>query len=136
MVGVTIIDRSANGALATLETAGHPTVCAVVVSRDLGDLAGRSPTLRGVPCLLLDFTTPEAADAVLARLAALSSKMAYKETATRLACSSEIHYALRVVRGFDEAAIATIAAHHEEASARYALARRDSPRHGVCRERR
>lgn len=136
MVGVTIIERSKTGVPATLAITGHPTVRAVVVSRDLGDPADRGPTLRGVPCLLLDFTTPEAADAALARLAALSSKIAYRETATRLVCSSEVHYALRVVRGFDEAAIATVATHHEEASARYALAQRDSPRHGSRRERR
>ena len=133
MIDIAIAARSALGTPAILTVAGHPAVSSIIVSRDLGDAGSRLPTLRGVPCLVLEFSSIGAADDTLARLAAISAKFAYKETPTRIACSREVKYILRLVRDFDERAIAVIAAYRDEVDTRYAAAQQDylhqSPRH-------
>ncbi len=133
MVAVAIASRSAFGAPAILAITGHPVVSSIVVSRDLGDAAGRAPALRGVPCLVLDFVSEAAVAEALARLRTITDRFTHKETATRVACSNEVPYTLRLVRGFDEATIAAIDAHREEALARYAAAQRDTAHHGTGR---
>jgi hypothetical protein len=136
MVGVEIASRSASGAPAVLTITGHPAVCEVMVSRDLGGAASHVPTLRGVPCFMLEFVSAGAADEALARLRVISSKFTNKETPTRIACSNEVQFALRLVHGFDEATIAAIDGYHDEAVERYAAGQRERPRVGMSRARR
>ena len=135
MIGIEIASYSAFGAPAMLAITGHPTICGVTVSRDLGDAASSAPTLRGVPCLFLDFVSADAADEALARCEAISAQVAHKELPTRLACSREVRYTLRLLRGFDEAAIATIAAHYGTADERYVAAQHDYRQRGTRRGR-
>jgi hypothetical protein len=125
MVTIAIATYSAFGAPAMLMVEGHPVVRSIVVSRDLGDSASHSPTLRGVPCVLIDFATAHAADDALARLGVISAKFTHKESPTRLACSGEVRYTLRVVRSFDEDAIATVAEYYDLADARYMAAQQN-----------
>lgn len=136
MISVAITAHSALGAPATLAIGVHPAVTGITLARDLGDAASRHASLRGVPCLILDFATTEAADAALERLRAISSKFTFKETPTRLACSNEVGFTLRLVRDFDEATIATIAGYHDDAVARYAAAQQEAPRATPRRARR
>lgn len=135
-VGIVVTAHSALGTPATLAITGHPAVCGITLARDLGDEAGHAPALRGVPCLLLDFVSPDAADAALTRLRAISDKFTFKETPTRIACSNGVPFALRLVRDFDEATIAAIDAYHSEATARYAAAQHEPTRHHPRRGRR
>src|SRR6478672_2438893 len=100
MIGVEVASRSAFGAPAVLSITGHPAVCGVVLSRDLGDAGGHMPTLRGVPCFMLEFVSAGAADEALERLRMISAKFTHKETPTRIACSNGVQYTLRLVHGF------------------------------------
>jgi hypothetical protein len=136
MVGIAIATRSAFGAPGVLAVTGHPAVSSIVVSRDLGDAASHFPTLRGVPCLILEFCSERAADEALGRLRVISAKFTHQETPTRIACSNGVQFTLRLVRDFDEPTIAAIAAHHDDAIERYAAAQRDAPRSGAGRARR
>lgn len=136
MIAIAVTSHSAFGAAATLAISGHPAVCGIVLSRDLGDAAGHHPAMRGVPCLLLDFVSAAAADAALARLRSISARFTDRETPTRIACSGGVSYTLRQVYGFDEPTIAAIDAHHADAAERYAAAQRAAPRPGRGRARR
>jgi hypothetical protein len=89
-----------------------------------------------VPCLLLEFVSERAADEALGRLRGISARFTHMETPTRIACSNEVQFALRLVRDFDEATIAAIDALHGEAVARYAAGQREQPRAGAGRLRR
>ena len=136
MIGVAITAHSAHGTPATLAITGHPSITGIVLARDLGDAASHTPSLRGVPCLILDFTTAAAADEAHVRLSAISSKFTFKESPTRLVCSNEVSFTLRLVRDFDEATIATITKYHGDAVARYATAQQAAPRPVARRARR
>jgi len=136
MIGVEVASRSAFGAPAVLAITGHPAVCGVVVSRDLGDAGGHMLTLRGVPCFMLEFVSEGAADETLERLRVISAKFTHKETPTRIACSNGVPYTLRLVHGIDEATIAAIDGHYEDAVDRYAAAQRETSRVGVGHRRR
>jgi hypothetical protein len=136
MIEVAVAARSAFGAPAVLTIAGHPAVCGVVVSRDLGDAGGQMPTLRGVPCFQLEFVSEAATDEALERLRVISAKFTSKESPTRIACSNGVQYTLRLIHGFDEATIAAIDAHYDEAVDRYAAAQREGSRVGAGRGRR
>ena len=133
-IGIAVTAHSALGTPATLAITGHPAVCGIILARDLGDAGGHAPALRGVPCLLLEFVSPDAADAALARLRVISDKFTFKETPTRIACTNGVQFALRLVRDFDEATMAAIDTYHSEATTRYAAAQheptRHHPRHG------
>ena len=136
MIGVEVAARSAFGAPAVLTISGHPAVCGVVVSRDLGDAGSHMATLRGVPCLLLEFVSEAAADEALERLRVFSAKFTHKETPTRIVCNNGVQFSLRLVHGFDEATMATIDEYYDEAVDRYAAAQREGSRVGVGRGRR
>ena len=133
-IGIAVTAHSALGTPATLAITGHPAICGIILARDLGDARGHAPALRGVPCLVLEFVSPDAADAALARLRVISEKFTFKETPTRIACTNGVQFALRLVRDFDEVTMAAIDAYHREATARYGSAQhepaRHHPRHG------
>jgi hypothetical protein len=136
MIGIVISSHSKYDAPATLTIAGHPTVSSIVVSRDLGDTASRTPGLHGMPCLLLNFKSPEAAEEALARLRILSARLYHRQTPTQIACGGGVAYTLRVLHGFDETAIAAIEQHHTEASDRYEAAQQAYLHGGMRRSRR
>ncbi len=136
MIGIAITAHSALGAPAILTITGHPSVTSIVLARDLGDAASHISSLRGVPCLILDFTTAAAADEAHVRLSAISTKFTFKETPTRLVCSNEVSFTLRLVRDFDQATIATIAEYRDEAVARYTAAQQEASRPAARRGRR
>jgi hypothetical protein len=136
MIGIAITSRSALGVPATLAISGHPSVTSIVLARDLGDAASHIPSLRGVPCLILDFTTADTANEAHVRLSTISSKFTFKESPTRLVCSNDVSFTLRLVRDFDEAAIARIAEYHSDAVARYSAVQQDVPRTAPRRGRR
>lgn len=136
MIDIEISNRSKYDAPATLTIAGHPAVSSIIVSRDLGDVASRTPGLHGMPCLLLNFKSAEAADEALARLRTLSARLYHRETPTQIACGGGVAYTLRVVHGFDAAAIAAIEQHHTEAKDRYEAAQHAYLHGGMRRARR
>jgi hypothetical protein len=85
---------------------------------------------------MLEFVSEGATDEALERLRVISAKFTHKETPTRIACNNGVQYTLRLVHGFDEATIAAIDAHYEEAVDRYAAAQREATRGGASRARR
>lgn len=126
-----VTSHSAHGAPAALTILDHPAVVGIVVSRDLGDARSSAPTLRGVPCFLIDFVSAEAATEALERLRVISSRFTHAETPSRIASSSGVPFTLRLVRGFAEATIAAIDACHAEAVAIYGAAQ--TPPHQMPR---
>lgn len=123
-VTVEIRTRSKLGAPAVLAVDGHPEVGSIVVSRDLGDAGSRVPGLHGVPCLLLNLASEEATALILGRLRTLSARLYRREAPRQIACDGGVAYTLRIVHGFDEAAIALVEQCHAEAQGCYEAAQR------------